>query len=189
MEVNDRLLTRWISTGLVVALLTPTTALAADDKRGDPPAEPSQISQVTSPAPAAASNSTAAADSQTGQTSTDQLPDSPGAVRSKAQASEAPANDQAPAPTTAAQSTPQQPSSPQPSPANPQQPVGTAAAQAQSSTGDAAFTPAGAAIAPAKQKRTRTILLKVGALVGAGVALGSVAALSSASPSRPPGSH
>lgn len=70
-----------------------------------------------------------------------------------------------------------------------QQPAGTAAAQVENSTGDAAYKPVGAAIAPARQKRSRMFLIKIGALVGAGVAIGSVAALSSASPSRPPGSH
>jgi hypothetical protein len=82
------------------------------------------------------------------------------------------------------------PSNPQPPPqAKTQKPVGTAAAEVESTTGHAAFKPAGAAIAPAKQRRTRMMLIKIGALVGAGVAIGSVAALSSASPSRPPGSH
>jgi len=70
-----------------------------------------------------------------------------------------------------------------------QEPVGTAAAGSVETTGVAASNPAGAAIAPAKQRRTRTILIKVGALVGAGVAIGTVAALSSASPSRPPGAR
>ncbi len=70
-----------------------------------------------------------------------------------------------------------------------QEPVGTAAAESVEATGVAASNPAGAAIAPAKQRRTRAILIKVGALVGAGVAIGTVAALSSASPSRPPGAR
>jgi hypothetical protein len=70
-----------------------------------------------------------------------------------------------------------------------QEPVGTAAAESVETTGVAASNPAGAAIAPAKQRRTRSILIKVGALVGAGVAIGTVAALSSASPSRPPGAR
>jgi hypothetical protein len=70
-----------------------------------------------------------------------------------------------------------------------QEPVGTAAAESVESTGVAASNPAGAAIAPAKQRRTRAILIKVGALVGAGVAIGTVAALSAGSPSRPPGAR
>jgi anti-anti-sigma factor len=66
-----------------------------------------------------------------------------------------------------------------------QDPLGTAAAPSVKTTGVAASRPAGAAIAPAKQKRARSILIKVGVIVGAGVAIGTVVALSSASPSRP----
>lgn len=64
-------------------------------------------------------------------------------------------------------------------------PVGTAAAPYEKTTGVAASRPSGAAIAPAKQRRARSILIKVGVLVGAAVAVGTVVALSSASPSRP----
>lgn len=70
-----------------------------------------------------------------------------------------------------------------------QRPVGTAAAETPPTTGFAASNPSGAAIAPAKQKRARTILIRVGVILGAGVAVGTVAALASASPSKPPGSH
>jgi len=38
--------------------------------------------------------------------------------------------------------------------------------------GIAASQPAGVAIAPAKQRRTRTIILRMGAIIGAGVAVG-----------------
>jgi hypothetical protein len=66
-----------------------------------------------------------------------------------------------------------------------QEPLGAAAARPVKTTGIAASKPAGAAIAPAKQRRARSVLIKVGAIAGAGVAIGVVAALSSASPSRP----
>lgn len=69
------------------------------------------------------------------------------------------------------------------------QPAGTAAARTANPAGVAASEPAGAAIAPAKQRRVRTILISVGAVLGAGAALGAVAALSAGSPSRPPGTH
>jgi hypothetical protein len=68
-----------------------------------------------------------------------------------------------------------------------QQPSGTAAAQQGKISGSALSRPAGVAIAPTKQKRVRSILIKVGFIAGAGIALGTVAALSAASPSRPPG--
>ncbi len=64
-------------------------------------------------------------------------------------------------------------------------PVGTAAAPYEKTTGNAASRPAGAVIAPAKQRRKRSILIRVGILLGAAVAIGTVVGLSSASPSRP----
>jgi hypothetical protein len=83
------------------------------------------------------------------------------------------------------------PSAPVPSQATPEQqqggaqaPVGTAAAPYEKGIGVAASRPAGAVIAPAKQRRTRSILIKVGVIVAAGVAIGTVVGLSAASPSR-----
>jgi hypothetical protein len=70
-----------------------------------------------------------------------------------------------------------------------QRPVGTAAAEAPKVSGVTAAQPAGAAIAPAKQRRVRTLVLKVGAIVGAGVAIGTVVGLAAATPSNPPGAH
>lgn len=64
-------------------------------------------------------------------------------------------------------------------------PVGTAAAPYEKTTGVAASRPAGAVIAPAKQRRARSILIRVSVIVGAAVAVGTVVALSHASPSRP----
>jgi hypothetical protein len=65
------------------------------------------------------------------------------------------------------------------------QPVGTAAAPYEETTGVTASRPAGAVIAPAKQRRARSFIIKVGVVVGACVAIGTVAALSHASPSQP----
>ena len=64
-------------------------------------------------------------------------------------------------------------------------PVGTAAAPYQKTTGVAASRPAGAVIAPAKQRRARTILIRVSLVVGAAVAVGTVVTLSHGSPARP----
>jgi hypothetical protein len=66
-----------------------------------------------------------------------------------------------------------------------QKPVGTAAAPYEKTTGVAASRPAGAVIAPAKQRRARSILIRVGVVVGGAVAIGTVVALSHGSPSRP----
>ena len=116
----------------------------------------------------------------------EELPDSPGASWAKSQ-------------TSAQQNSETQPSDPQSQPqvANKsrnqneklQRPVGTAAAEAPKVSGVTAAQPAGAAIAPAKQRRVRTIVLKVGAILGAGAAVGTVIALSAATPSKPPGAH
>lgn len=66
-----------------------------------------------------------------------------------------------------------------------QKPVGTAAAPYEKTTGVAASRPAGAVIAPAKQRRARSILIRVSVIVGAAAAVGTVVALSHGSPSRP----
>lgn len=70
-----------------------------------------------------------------------------------------------------------------------QNPAGAATAQRGKTAGGAASRPAGAALAPAKQRNPRSLLIKLGLLAGAGVALGTAFALSQASPSRPPGAH
>jgi anti-anti-sigma regulatory factor len=99
------------------------------------------------------------------------LPNSPGSVRSQALGSKLLSSGQQPAVKQEQNFT--------------QEPEGTAVAQPVVATGVAASRPAGVAIAPAKQRRTRSILIKVGTILGAGVAVGTVVALSNASPSRP----
>lgn len=68
-------------------------------------------------------------------------------------------------------------------------PDGTAAARAAKVIGGPASKPAGSAIAPAKQRQTRSLLVKLGVIAGAGLALGTVYALSRSAPNRPPGTH
>jgi len=83
----------------------------------------------------------------------------------------------------------EQPATSQPATEKPQEatpkPVGSAAAPFEKTTGVAASRPAGAVIAPAKQRRARSILIRVSILVGAAVAIGTVVALSHGSSSRP----
>lgn len=112
------------------------------------------------------------------QQSANLVPDSPGAI--KALPSPA-ASEQSPTLSTYARLQEQSP--------GPQEPLGTAAAESAPTTGVAASRPAGAALAPAKQRRVRSILIRVGVVVGIGAAVGTVVALSEASPSRPPGTH
>jgi cytoskeletal protein RodZ len=125
-----------------------------------------------------------------------ELPDSPGATvarmqspsfqqsssqqGSSAQSSNVPASAES-------QGQPTQSAPAQTQPA--QRPVGTAAAEPMHAGGVAASQPAGVAVAPAKQRRTRTIVIRVGAIIGAGVAVGTVAALTQATSSKPPGAH
>lgn len=85
------------------------------------------------------------------------------------------------------------PDAPQPQPAQtPQQSsqtaTGAAAAKAATVKGSPAAQPVGAAVAPPRQKGHRSLLIKVGLLAAAGIAVGSVVALSERSPTRPPGS-
>lgn len=137
--------------------------------------------------------------SKPGEVASAELPESPGAAWAKAQAasSQQDSSSQAATPSltqTATQAGSSQTASTQSASAQdqaqkPQRPVGTAAAEAPKVSGVTAAQPAGVAIAPAKQRRARTIVLKVGAIVGAGAALGAVIALREATPSKPPGAH
>jgi hypothetical protein len=136
-----------------------------------------------------------------------ELPDSPGATVSQSQTASEQKNDQrndqkndrSPDPdaktgdgnTLAQASSPQTtpPQSQEPPAQTGQKPVGTAAAGSVPTTGVAASQPAGTAIAPGKQRRVRSLVIKMGAIIGAGVAVGTVAALTLGTPSKPPGAH
>jgi hypothetical protein len=74
-----------------------------------------------------------------------------------------------------------------PQPKKQSEPVGAATAESVPTSGGAAAKPAGIAIAPAKQHQTRSLLFKIGAVVAAGAALGTVYALSHSTSSTPPG--
>lgn len=122
-----------------------------------------------------------------------ELPDSPGSIREQQQDSANQQNGSAASQAQPATIQPENTPSSQPgdSQANQklQRPVGTAAAEAPRVNGITAAQPAGIAIAPAKQHRVRTIVIKVGAILGAGAAVGTVIALTQATPSKPPGAH
>jgi len=102
-----------------------------------------------------------------------ELPDSPGSVQ-------APATDPSQAAGT-------QQSETAPPSASQQKPVGTAAAEGSSVLGTGVSKPAGIAIAPGKQHQVRSFLIKLGAVIGAGAAVGTVMALSMGTSSKPPG--
>ena len=68
------------------------------------------------------------------------------------------------------------------------EPLGAATAGSVRTEGGGASRPAGTAIAPAKQHQVRSFLIKFGAIAAAGVAIGTVYALSKGTPSVPPNS-
>ncbi len=74
-----------------------------------------------------------------------------------------------------------------PQPKKPAEPVGAATAESVPTAGGAAAKPAGVAIAPAKQHQTRSLMIKIGAALAAGAAVGTVYALSRGTSSTPPG--
>lgn len=123
-----------------------------------------QTTSVTRPTPTPDSSSQAA-------TQIAELPQAPGP---------APAlQDQQPAQSD------QQPGQSDQQPASAQNPLGTAAGPTTQPTGVAGTRPAGAAIAPARQRRVRAFFIKTSIIVAAAAAAGAVIALSHASPSRP----
>jgi len=106
-------------------------------------------------------------------------------------------------PSTAAQQQPEQqpaqqqtnslPEAPQAQTQSAQQqtpaPSGSAGAKAATVKGAPVAQPTGAAIAPARQRGHHSLLVKVGLLAGAGIAVGTAVALAERSPSRPPGAR
>lgn len=79
-----------------------------------------------------------------------------------------------------------QPVTPPPAEATPPvgPPVGTAVAPVIKSSGTAGSRVAGAAVAPARQRRIRTFAIRAALVVGAAVAIGIVIGASKASPAR-----
>jgi hypothetical protein len=74
----------------------------------------------------------------------------------------------------------------QPKTTNNQQPLGTAAAEGAKTYGGGASRPAGVAIAPAKQKQSRSFLIRMGAIMAGAAALGTVYALTKKTGPTPP---
>ena len=101
----------------------------------------------------------------------DQLPNAPSAAQ--------PAQ---PAPAPGAQPIAQQQ---KPAPPEPQ---GVAVAGEAKTAGGPASKPAGTAIAPAKQRQVRSLLIKIGAIAAGGAALGAIYGLTRATASNPPNS-
>lgn len=171
MKIVDHIAVRLTGGCLTFALLASSCAVALPA-----PQEPNPTHESQNAPPANQPDQTTQMPPATSP-SAESLPDSPGAGQYHPVIAQA-----------GGQAEPVQPA-PQPPPTQAQKPVGTAAAETTTTTGFAVSRPAGAALAPAKQKRVRTILISVGAVVGAAVALGTVAALSKGTPSKPPGAQ
>ena len=190
MKVSNSRLERLIALGLAMSLVVPIGAAATIP----PPQQKSQadLGKIASepPSQAAKQEAPAAGNLPTATLATAHpltsfpvtyLPDAPG-TDAPGTASPSPAGQQTADPTqqtsTSQSAQPGRQNSAQP-------PVGTAAAPYEKPDGVPASRPAGAAIAPAKQRRIHTFAIRAALLVGAGVAIGVVAAASLGSPSRP----
>ncbi len=99
-----------------------------------------------------------------------------------------PAPEQQPLPNAPSTQAPAAQQAPAPAPQSQTEPLGTAAAPSVPSVGGGASKPAGMAIAPAKQRQYRSLFVKIGLIAGAGIALGTVYALSRGTSSTPPNS-
>jgi len=160
MRITRNCIKEQVARILVILLAVP---FAKADSAGPQAAPSAQQSQDSGSQPKNKSADTSQADAA--------HPDSPNPARPQA----ADQTGQAGTP----QSSPEQPQNASP------KPVGTAVAPYEKSTGVAASRPAGAVIAPAKQRRARTLVIRVAVVVGAAAAIGTVVALSHASPGRP----
>jgi hypothetical protein len=123
-----------------------------------------------------------------------QQPSNPGVTVNPAQAPLTPPPPTEEQPTTIYEGAP--PNAPTPQTTNtqqetqqqPREPLGAATAGKVATEGGGASRPAGTAIAPAKQHQARSLLIKLGAVAAAGVAIGTVYALSKGTSSVPPNS-
>jgi hypothetical protein len=184
MKIQQRT-TKILSTIVAMSLwVTPEIASAAQQQNSQP-ATQSQGQQQPSTGQAAPNDAPPAQNQQNRGTTVDptQAPLQPVTTYPEAPT---PQQDQG-------QTAPQQPQTTITTtvPAPPEQkpvtePVGAAAAEKVPTAGGAASKPAGAAIAPAKQHQTRSLLIKIGAIAAGGLAAGTIYALSHGTSSKPP---
>jgi hypothetical protein len=194
MTIQQRI-TKIVSTMIIAGLCVTPEMMTAQQPSSQP--QPPQTSQQNNtqaaPAPTAEPTNTQAAPNSQQQpkpsagTSVDpsQAPLTPITTypdaSSQGQKEPEPQNGQTPQPVTTTEEAPDAPQAKKPS-----EPVGAAAAEKVPTAGGAASRPAGIAIAPAKQHQTRSLLIKIGAIAAAGIAVGTIYGLSRSSPSIPP---
>ncbi len=168
----------------LIASEAPMMACAPQSSQSEAGAQNSNSSVPEAPQPQApqSSESQPAPQPQAPQSSESQPAPQPQATQCSdqqtAQPSAAQGSDQQTAQPSAAQGSDQQPALP---------PSGAAGAKASDAKGAPAAQPVGAAVAPARQHSHRSLLIKVGLVAGAAIAVGTVVALSAKSPTRPPG--
>ena len=169
----NRTLARAIACALALIVSFATVPLGcAQQPAGSPPAQaPTAASTGTPPAGQGQGNAQASPQetNSSNHQPTVELPENPGRSNAPTPAANPPAPSQQP-----------QEQKPEPN--------GTAVAPQVQTSGGAASKPAGVALAPPKQRRARSLLIKLGVLAGAGIAIGTVAGLSAASPSHVPNS-
>jgi hypothetical protein len=185
---SQRKFTSILSTMLIAGMSLGQSLQAQQSSPQPSSTQPTQTQQTTT-APAAAQPVSATDQSAAPATSNQNSPQQPG---SNVNPSQGPLKPVTTYPDAAGEQQAQPQSTPQnlpdgPQPKKPTEPVGAATAESVPTSGGAAAKPAGVAIAPAKQHQTRSLLLKVGAVVAGGAALGIVYALSRGTSSTPPG--
>ncbi|HTM36324.1 MAG TPA: hypothetical protein VL156_06225 [Terriglobales bacterium] len=167
----NRTLARAVACALALIVSFATVPLVRAQEPASSAQAPTAGTAVTQPAGQAQGNSQASPQEST-----------PSSHQPPVELPENPGRNNAPAPPASAPAPSQQPQEQKP------EPNGTAVAPQVQTSGGAASKPAGVALAPPKQRRARSLLIKLGILAGAGVAIGTVAGLSAASPSHVPNS-
>jgi hypothetical protein len=170
MRISSRWLEKQIASGLVILMGAPFVGAASTQPLEQFHSQEPQIGSSTQDRPDDSNRRAGNRDHDTSG-SEEPYPDNPDPVHPQV-------DDQGGQPGTS-------PSSAQQAQNETPKPVGTAAAPYEKTTGVAASRPAGAVIAPAKQRRARSILIRVGVIMGGAVAIGTVVALSHGSSSRP----
>jgi hypothetical protein len=174
---NSDWLIRWIARGLIVLMASSCGDLCAAQAQQGPTQAAAQGNSSAQTNPPESADARGASSAKV-SSSLASYPDAPEPQNSQPQNSQPQNSQQASPQSSSGQSDNSQSS-------GDGRPLGTAAAPYTKPSGVAGSRPAGAAIAPAKQRRVRAILISVGVIAAAGIAVGTVAGLSHASPSRP----
>ncbi len=170
-----------LSVAVAAALCFPPATWAQNTSPSPAPANPAPLAPVVPSSSQDQQQATAQKSQANGSTANPQAPPQPVTTYP-----DAAGNSRQPDATAQAQSTRAGQSQAQ---APQTEPQGAATAEKVPAAGGAAAKPAGAAIAPAKQRQARSLLLKLGAVAAGAVAAGTIYGLSRGTPSTPPGAN